>query len=225
MVLGGINPALIAWRQGILNRFPDRDDASDGGIGDEFHEPPSEHIANVDGTVDAFDCDVNFLGSDAESGNPMERRICDALKADFEQDPRAKLWIHRSKIANADVDDWRVRDYDRAHINPHNKHIHFQTRQSKEDDDRSWSMQHTDALLAETEDDMTPAQFLALLNDDNVAARVRQLAGQGVHNQKLGGSDETIGQDLQSDEDKDILARLDRLEQTLNRIDQAVTKS
>ena len=94
-----------------------------------------------------------------------------------------------------------------------------------EDDDRLWAMPHTDALLAEIEDDMTPAQFLALLNDDAVATRVRQLAGQGVHNQKLGGSDETIGQDLQSDEDKDILARLDRLELTLNRIAEAVTRS
>lgn len=225
MVLGGINPALVAWRRGILDRFPDRGDKSDGGIADEFHGESSRHQPDSDGTVDAFDCDVNFLGSSSETGTTMERRICEALKADFKEDSRAQLWIHQSKIANRDVGDWLVRDYELAHKNPHDKHIHFQTRQSKEDDDRPWSMPHTDALLAEIEDDMTPAQFLALLNDDAVAARVRQLAGQGVHNQKLGGSDETIGQDLQSDEDRDILLRLNQMETTLQKIVEAVTKN
>ena len=222
MSFGGLNPALNAWREGIVARFPDRSAKSDGGFADEFHSSSSRHQPDPDGTVDAFDCDVNFFGSDVESGNQLERRFAEAAKADFQNDPRAQLWIHQRKIANADVDDWRRRKY--TGENPHDKHIHFQSRQSKEDDDRPWKMPITDALLAEIEDDMTPAQFLALLNDDAVAARIRQLAGQGVHNQRLGASDETIGQDLQSD-DKVIAARFDRLERKVDQIAEAVNRN
>ena len=68
------------------------------------------------------------------------------------------------------------------------------------------------------EDTMTPEQFLDLLDDDRVAARMRQLAGQGVHNQRLGASDETIGQDLQSD-DNVLAARFDRIDRRLAAIE------
>jgi hypothetical protein len=68
------------------------------------------------------------------------------------------------------------------------------------------------------EEIMTPEHFLDLLSDDRVAARMKQLAGQGVHNQKLGASDETIGQDLQSDDDR-LAARFDRIDRRLAAIE------
>ncbi|MDP9817826.1 hypothetical protein [Spirilliplanes yamanashiensis] len=152
MSWGGLNPALTVWRNAINARFPDRGLASDGAVADEFHSPSSRHQPDADGTVDAFDCDVNFLGSNRPQGTPEERRICEALKLDFENDPhgRSILWIHQRVIANATVDDWREREY--TGDSPHDKHIHFQSRQNREHDDRPWPMPRTDALLRETED-------------------------------------------------------------------------
>jgi hypothetical protein len=56
------------------------------------------------------------------------------------------------------------------------------------------------AAVLENGDDMTPAQFLALLKDPKVAAELKTLAGAGVHDQKLGRSGETIAQDIQGDD-------------------------
>lgn len=155
MSWGGLNPALTSWRNGIIARFPKRGTQSDGGYADELHGSTSQHQADPDGTVDAFDCDVNVLGSSTEQGTALERRFCEALKADFAADARSQLWIHQEQIANRDLGPWKVRGYDGS--NPHDKHIHFQSRQALEGDGRPWAMVHTDALLDELEDDMDDA--------------------------------------------------------------------
>lgn len=59
--------------------------------------------------------------------------------------------------------------------------------------DMGWTFDQWLESTATQEDDMTPAQFLTLLEDPKVAARMKVLAGQGTHNQLLGGSDVTIG--------------------------------
>lgn len=165
MTWGGLNPALTSWRNGLQARFPHRGTQSDGGYADKLHGSTSEHQADKDGTVDAFDCDVNFLGSSEETGTPTERRIAEAVKADFEDDERAQLWIHQREIANADVQDWLERDYHGP--SPHDHHIHFQSRQSHERDGRPWAMPRTDALLRELngdEDDMDQKTFDARMD-------------------------------------------------------------
>lgn len=153
MSWGGLNPALTSWRNGINERFPNRGRASDGGYADKLHGPRSEHQPDSDGTVDAFDMDVNLLGSDKPSGTRQELALVEALKADFEDNlRRGQLWIHAEEIANADVDDWRVRDYDGD--NPHDQHCHWQSRQGRERDGRPWSFRRTDALLAQMRGDL-----------------------------------------------------------------------
>jgi hypothetical protein len=155
---GGLNPALTAWREGINLRFPSRGTGSDGGYADAAHGSTSQHQPDADGTVDAFDNDVNYLGSGTPTGTALERRIAEALKLDFQADVhgRGLLWIHRQKIANAEIRFWTPRAYSGS--NKHDQHIHFQSRQSKERDGRPWRFIRTDALLREiSEGTMTDA--------------------------------------------------------------------
>lgn len=146
---GGLNPALTSWRNGINRRLPGRDTRTDGARADKAHGSTSQHQEDADGTVDAFDQDINVLKSSVSTGTATEDRIVEAMKRDFEQDPheRGQLWIEDRQIANADIDDWRVRDYDGD--SPHTAHIHWQSRQSKEHIGADWPMPHLDALLRE----------------------------------------------------------------------------
>lgn len=146
---GGLNPALTAWRNGINRRLPGRDTRTDGARADKAHSSTSQHQEDADGTVDAFDQDINVLKSSVSTGNAQEDRIIDAMKLDFEQDPhgRGQLWIEDREIANADVGDWAERPY--TGDSPHTEHIHWQSRQSKEHIGSDWPMPHLDALLRE----------------------------------------------------------------------------
>lgn len=162
MSWGGLNPALTAWRTAVMARFPDKDTTSDGARADAAHGQRSQHQADADGTVDAYDMDVNVLRSGRPAGSVTEMRIVRAMKLDFEQDPhgRGQLWIHDGFIANADISWWLRRPYTGA--NPHDKHVHWESRQGRERDGRVWPMPHTDALLRELRgDDMTPEELLA----------------------------------------------------------------
>src|SRR5262245_55854673 len=153
MPWGGLNSALTAWRTAVGARFPGRATASDGARADDAHASTSQHQEDADGTVDAWDMDVNLLDSGAETGSPVELDLIEALKLYFEGDPhrRGQLWIHRRRIANRDVATWRRRDY--AGANAHDKHVHWESRQATEDDGREWPMPHTDALLRELNGD------------------------------------------------------------------------
>lgn len=159
MTWGGLNPALTAWRTGINARFPKRGLASDGARADQAHGSTSEHQEDPDGTVDAFDMDVNLLGSRNEAGTAEERALVDALKLDFEADGRGQLWIHQREIANRDIGNWTERHYDGQ--NAHDKHTHWQSRQAGERNGATWSFKHTDALLRRMEgEDVEPKDLL-----------------------------------------------------------------
>jgi hypothetical protein len=164
MVWGGLNPALTSWRNGLMQRLPNKDTRTDGARADKAHGSTSEHQEDSDGTVDAYDCDVNWLRSADPDGNPAEDRLSEAIKADFMADPRSRLWIHNRQIANKNVQNGNIRAYGGA--SPHTEHIHFEAIQALEDDGRPWAMPRTDALLRELEgDDMA-------LTADEIAAAV-----------------------------------------------------
>lgn len=162
MSWGGLNNALTAWRNAVMARFPNKDTASDGARADAEHGSTSEHQEDPDGTTDAYDMDVNLFHGSPETGSPDERRLVETLKRDFMADPhdRAQLWIHDREIANRDVGGWVERVYTGA---PHDKHVHWQSRQAREDDGRTWPMPHTDALLREMTEaqEMDMAEFFA----------------------------------------------------------------
>jgi hypothetical protein len=155
MSWGGLNNALTAWRNAVMRRFPNKDTESDGARADAVHGSTSQHQEDEDGTTDAYDMDVNVLDSGQQKGSVTERALIEAMKLDFEQDPhgRSLLWIHQREIANATIGAWREREYGGA---AHDRHVHWESRQAREDDGREWPMPHTDRLLRELrgDDDM-----------------------------------------------------------------------
>jgi hypothetical protein len=146
---GGLNAALTAWRNAYVALLLKRGTDSDGARADAAHGSTSQHQEDADGTVDANDMDVNVLGSSDPNGTDLERSVIEAMKTDFERDPygRGQLWIHDRKIANRDFGDWSERYY--GGENPHDKHVHWQSRQSKEHISAPWPMPATTARLRE----------------------------------------------------------------------------
>lgn len=148
---GQLNIALTAWRNAYVALFAKygihRGTDSDGALADSNHSSTSQHQQDSDGTVDANDMDVNVLGSSNPTGTPAERRVIEAMKLDFENDPhgRSQLWISYREIANRDVGDWRERGYTGA--SAHDHHVHWESRQAREDDGRAWPMPRTEAAL------------------------------------------------------------------------------
>lgn len=195
MPWGGLNPALTAWRNGINQRFPKRGTGSDGGYADKVHGSNSEHQPDTDGSVDAFDMDVNLFGSPNETGTATERRLLEALKLDFEADRRSHLWIHQREISNEDVRAWAERKYGGA--SAHDKHVHWESDPAYERDGSPWKFTHTDALLREMEDTVSAQDVITALTSPAGQAAIAKAAGVGVHNQALGRSDVTIAQVLQ----------------------------
>lgn len=148
---GSLNIALTAWRDAYRALFAKygitRGTESDGALADSNHGSASQHQQDSDGTVDANDMDVNVLGSSNPTGTAAERRIIEAMKLDFENDPhgRSQLWISYREIANRDVRDWAERAY--TGPSPHDHHVHWESRQSREDDGRAWPMPRTEAAI------------------------------------------------------------------------------
>ena len=152
-------PSLHVGLSEVDQRWPSRDRASDGTIGDAEHASrQSDHNPNVRGSVDAWDMDVN--GPNVEE-----------VKRAFERHPSAHYWIHNRRLADAD-NDWRPAQY--TGENPHTSHVHFSIRQTAqaEGDRRPWG------LLSKEEESMSPEEFCALLDDPNVAARLQALPWQ-----------------------------------------------
>jgi hypothetical protein len=127
-----LNKFLTSWRDAVNNQFPKRTKLSDGTIGDQAHqaESSSEHNPDADGSVDAWDCDLNLLGSSNQLGSPAEVADMRKLIAEFQKQPQAQLWIFQRQIANRDVGNWKVRPYTGA--SAHDHHCHFQSKPTKE---------------------------------------------------------------------------------------------
>ncbi len=126
-----LNAFLTSWRDEVNRHFPHRGKQSDGTIGDYAHsKTPSEHNPDRNGSVDAWDCDVNLFGSKVETGTAAEVAAMRQLIREFQKQPGAQLWIFRRQIANRDVGNWKVRPY--TGPSPHDHHCHFQSRDSRE---------------------------------------------------------------------------------------------
>ena len=96
----------------------------------------------------------------------------------------------------------------------HRTHTHVSWFRDSESRDktslfRRW-FQHIGAIAAPTPEvpDMTKAEMLALLNSAEGQAAIARAAGVGVHGQRLGKSQTTIGQALQA---TSVLARIEAL--------------
>lgn len=127
-----LNAFLTSWRNAVNTKFQTRTKASDGTIGDTRHqaESLSEHNPDRDGSVDAWDMDVNLLGSGNPTGSANELKEIERLIKAFERLPESQLWIHNRTIANRDIGKWQRRHY--SGVNPHDHHVHWQSRSSME---------------------------------------------------------------------------------------------
>jgi hypothetical protein len=135
-------PALDSLRAEFNRRFPGRDKASDGWIGDADHSAnDSDHNPDSRGLVHAIDVDEDLR-------DPYRRttmRDCvDKIVADHKagRDNRLTYIIYERAIWSASRG-WESRAYTGS--NPHDKHAHFSARRwpaitSRERDTSSWGI-------------------------------------------------------------------------------------
>lgn len=125
-----LNPALTRFRAAVDVAWPNRDRASDGTIGNEAHQATvSDHNPDPDGSVDAWDMDVD--------GVPVEH-----LKTVFQSHESALYWIHNDQIARR-AGGWKrepYANYAGPVRNRHERHVHWNTRQSHENSTAPWEV-------------------------------------------------------------------------------------
>lgn len=133
-------PSLVVCRGEINARFPGRDLASDGSIGDAAHSSrTSDHNPDEFGIVRAIDVDEDLDGNTVDSGKDAWV-IAETLRQS--RDPRIKYVIYESMMFSsydhAEGSAWTWRPY--RGVNLHKKHVHISILPSMEaaNDTRYW---------------------------------------------------------------------------------------
>lgn len=123
-------PSLAQLRSEINARWPGRDHASDGTIGDAAHSSTtSDHNPNSRGSVDAMDID--------EDGVDFAE-----IFAAIKRHPSARYVIYERELYHR-LRGWRAETY--SGTNPHDHHFHLSIDQTQasEQDTRSWGLTTT----------------------------------------------------------------------------------
>lgn len=107
---------LVALRDEINARYPNRSKLSDGWIGDAAHASrPSDHNPNAAGVVTALD-----ITHDPDSG-PDTWKLAEILRQ--RKDPRIKYVISNGRIYSSAVSPWTWRPYTGSNKHAHHVHI------------------------------------------------------------------------------------------------------
>lgn len=137
-----LNKALTNFRDAVNKAYPNRDKGSDGWIGDAAHQATnSDHNPDPDGSVDAWDMDVELNGA----GKPYEADVQKVINAALKHES-IQYVIYNRRITSRTwgLGIWRA--YDGP--SPHQEHVHFNTRSSYESSSKPW-------IIEGEEDDMT----------------------------------------------------------------------
>jgi hypothetical protein len=117
-----LSKSIIQLREQIDDAFPDRDRRSDSGAySDARHQTrKSDHNADVDGWVRAWDCSRAL-----SEGRDVMPDLVDQIRIYAKKHGRFSYIIFDEKIASP-ILNWKWRKY--RGINPHKKHAHFSFR-------------------------------------------------------------------------------------------------
>ena len=122
--------AAVQMRRQLNLRFPARDRASDGAVGDTAHSArKSDHNPASDsvppGCVRAIDIDKDLLGFEIENPPNVMAQLVEALRVLGPKDPRLKYVIYEARICGR-VDGWKEwRPYAGSNAHRHHAHVSF----------------------------------------------------------------------------------------------------
>lgn len=151
-----LNRALSNFRSAVNDAYPLRDKESDGTIGDEAHQSgSSDHNPDSDGSVDAWDMDVEVNGKGKAFKADVEH-----LKGVFEAHPSSSYWIHNDQIAKRS-EGWVRKSYAYAgpSRNRHTQHVHWNTRSSHETSTTPWIIQEDEVLTPQQDQKLSDTHF------------------------------------------------------------------
>jgi len=124
--------SLEVLRKQVDEKWPTRDKADDGTIGDQAHQATkSEHNPDRNGVVRAMD-----ITNDKKVCN--SRKLAEMLVAS--RDPRILYLISNAEILSSQTSPWKWRPYNGK--NPHDRHMHISVVSDPHlyDDVRAWKL-------------------------------------------------------------------------------------